>query len=196
MSNSEARNGNADSSREEALIRAAQREAFGARAEMSESSALGDRGRRAPLPADSIPGYEILREIHRGGQGAVYLAIQTATKRKVAIKVMHEGPFAGRRDRARFEREVQILGQLNHPNIVTIHNTGTAAGSFYFVMDYISGPTLDAYMAGGERSIDEILRLFEKICVAVNVAHLKGVASQTLFGGSGSRPTWSPWHGW
>ena len=64
-----------------------------------------------PPVSDSIEGYEILREIHRGGQGVVYQAIQKATKRKVAIKVMREGPFASSRDKARFDREVQILGQ-------------------------------------------------------------------------------------
>jgi serine/threonine protein kinase len=70
---------------------------------------------RPGVPADSFPGYEILHEIHCGGQGVVYQAIQKATKRKVAIKVMKEGPFAGKRDEARFMREVEILGQLNHP---------------------------------------------------------------------------------
>src|SRR5437588_12324480 len=69
-------------------------------------------------PFTLLPGYEIGPEIHRGGQGVVYRAVQRSTGRTVAIKVMREGPFAGPRDRARFEREVHILGRLNHPNIV------------------------------------------------------------------------------
>ncbi len=109
-----------------------------------------DDSRGAPigrLPLDAFPGYELLRELHRGGQGIVYLAIQKATRRKVAIKVMLEGPFAGQRDRLRFEREVQILGSLNHPNIVAVHDSGTTAtGSFYYVMDYISGVPLDEHV--------------------------------------------------
>src|ERR1051326_4493648 len=68
-------------------------------------------------PPDSFAGYQILREIHRGGQGVVYQAIQKSTNQKVAIKVMREGPFAGGSDKARFDREVQILGQLKQPNI-------------------------------------------------------------------------------
>jgi hypothetical protein len=104
----------------------------------------------AAPPPDSFTGYKIVREIHRGGQGVVYQAIQESTKRKVAIKVMKEGPFADSVDRARFDREVQVLGQLNHPNIVSVHDTGTAAGHFYFVMDYISGQPLDIHMAGGD----------------------------------------------
>src|SRR5262245_34368040 len=49
-------------------------------------------------PPDTFPGYELLRELHRGGQGVVYQAIQKATRRKIAIKVMREGPFASQRE--------------------------------------------------------------------------------------------------
>src|SRR4029079_10079841 len=119
-------------------------------------------------------------EIHRGGQGVVYQAIQKNTKRKVAIKVMREGPFAGAKDKVRFEREVQILGSLNHPHIVAIHDSGLAAGNFYFVMDYISGQPLDLYMSSGKRSIDETLRLFIKIGQAVTAAHLRGIIHRDL----------------
>ena len=52
---------------------------------------------------------------------------------------MKEGPFAGTAAKARFEQEVQILGRLKHADIVTVHDSGTAAGSFSFVMDYFSG---------------------------------------------------------
>jgi len=128
----------------------------------------------------TIPGYELVKEAHCGGQGVVYQAIQKSTKRRVAIKVMHEGPFAGPPDKARFEREVQVLGQLNHPNIVAIHDSGTAAGSFYYVMDYISGRSLDDYITLTKPSIDDALRLFAKICDAVNAAHLRGVIHRDL----------------
>jgi len=128
----------------------------------------------------SIPGYVILQEIHSGGQGAVFQAIQKSTKRRVAIKVMHEGPFASAQDRSRFEREVEILGQLNHPNIVGIHDSGTAAGSFYYVMDYISGQPLDAYVTAAHPSIAALLELFVKVCDAVNAAHLRGIIHRDL----------------
>ena len=132
------------------------------------------------LPPDSFPGYEIVRRIHGGGQGVVYQAVQKATKRTVAIKVMREGPFGGPRENVRFEREVQILATLNHPHIVTIHDSGRAAEHFYYVMDYISGLPLDAFMAGRECSIDETLRLFAKMCDAVNAAHLSGIIHRDL----------------
>lgn len=141
----------------------------------------GSKSTWAVIPPESIPGYEILKEIHRGGQGVVYQAIQKATKRKVAVKVMREGPFAGPRDKARFEREVEILAQLNHPNIVSILDSGQApGGTFYFVMDYISGHPLDVWMSRQERTMGETLKLFARICDAVNAAHLKGVIHRDL----------------
>lgn len=140
--------------------------------------ALGKKA-TGPLP-DSFSGYDLVRELHRGGQGIVYQAIQRTTKRKVAIKVLREGPFASPRERARFEREVQVLGQLNHRNIVGIHDSGVAAGCFYYVMDYISGQQLDVYVASRGRSIAEVLELFAKVCTAVSAAHVRGVIHRDL----------------
>ena len=168
-----------DELRKLALVERARAEAARtARLPEAGSSELDDRFAE-PLP-DWFPGYDVVRELHRGGQGVVYQAIQKSTKRKVAIKVMREGPFAGPRDRSRFEREVQILGQLNHPGIVRIHESGTAAGNFFYVMDYISGQALDTYTAGDRRSIDATLHLFVKVCEAVNAAHLRGVIHRDL----------------
>ncbi len=132
-------------------------------------------------PPDTFPGYEVIREIHHGGQGAVYLAIQKTTRRKVAVKVMHGGPHIGSSGRARFEREVQILGQLNHPNIVRILDSGaTPDGGFFYVMDYISGRTLDEHIAAVKPGMPEVLKLFVKICEGVNAAHLKGVIHRDI----------------
>ena len=148
------------------------------RAGLGEPSAIA--GLPAGLPPDSFSGYEILREVHRGGQGVVYQAIQKSTKRKVALKVMREGPFATLSEQARFDREVQILGQLDHPNIVAIHDSGQSGGCHFFVMDYIGGEPLDVWMASGARSVEETLRLFAKVCDAVNAAHLRGITHRDL----------------
>ena len=128
----------------------------------------------------SLPGYELRREIHRGGQGVVFEAIQTATRRPVAVKVLREGPLATEADDARFEREAQILGQLRHPNIVAVHDGGVVAGRRYLVMDYVPGCPLDAYVEAERLSIPETLRLFAKVCQAVNIAHLRGVIHRDL----------------
>ncbi len=127
-----------------------------------------------------FPGYEVVREIHHGGQGTVFLAIQLSTKRKVALKVLHGGAFAEPRARARLEREVQILTHLNHPNVVRVHDSGVADGCPFYVMDYISGSTLDAYLGQDGHTLPELLRLFLKICDALAAAHLCGVIHRDI----------------
>lgn len=127
-----------------------------------------------------IPGYRILCEIHRGGQGVVYQAVQESTHRKVAIKVLKEGPFADPTELARFDREVDVLSRLNHPHIVAIHDRGLTEEHAYYVMDYIPGRTLDAYVAGAALSSRDILDLCRKVCEAVNIAHLRGVIHRDL----------------
>ncbi len=165
-------------SNDAAMIEAALREARTA-ARAGESPGSDAVGFTAP-PPDAFAGYDVIDEVHRGGQGVVFRAIQKATRREVAIKVRREGPFTSQADAARFEREVQVLGQLSHPNIVTVHDTGVAGSSHYFVMDYVSGQPLDVSLARGDWSIDETLRLFAKICAAVNAAHLRGVIHRDL----------------
>lgn len=164
------------------LVDAALQAASDLHEETSHPPGPGSSARQSPsrpLP-ESFEGYEITREIHRGGQGVVYQGIQKSTKRKVAIKILHDGALAKPRELARFDREVQILVALNHPNIVNVYDSGEAAGQSFFVMDYISGKPLDVYMAGGNQSINQKLELFGKICEAVNAAHLRGVIHRDL----------------
>jgi serine/threonine protein kinase/Flp pilus assembly protein TadD len=135
--------------------------------------------------ADALPGYEITREVQRGGQGVIYEAVQKSTKRLVAIKVLSGGRLASSQGWARFEREVEILARLRHPNIVAIHESGVLGTSAYFVMDYIAGQSLDEWIAqhggpGDTATLGAALRLFIKICEAVNAAHLLGVIHRDL----------------
>jgi non-specific serine/threonine protein kinase/serine/threonine-protein kinase len=131
-------------------------------------------------PAGIFPGYHVVRAIHHGAQGIVYEAVRESTGHSVAIKVMREGPHAGASNRARFEREAQILAQLRHPNIVSIHDTGSSAGCFFFVMDYIEGWALDDYLESHPLSVPQKLELFVTICDALNAAHLHGVIHRDL----------------
>lgn len=174
------------------LIHRARRQAAKSREQSDDSAAaslIGDDAVFLPdsrMASDRFTNYRLIGEIHRGGQGVVYKATQLSTQREVAIKVLLEGPFAGPSDRNRFEREIQVLAGLRHPNIVTIHDSGTTAGFFYFVMDYIAGSPLDEYVRDKETvtgkglGINERLQLCAKICNAVNVAHLRGVIHRDL----------------
>ncbi|MEX2081189.1 MAG: tetratricopeptide repeat protein, partial [Dehalococcoidia bacterium] len=151
-----------------------------AQARTKAAAARSSQSDPLKLLRDLVLGYELEREICRGGQGVVYQGLQSSTGRPVAIKVMKEGPFAGPDDKARFDREVRILGQLNHPSIVTIYDSGTASGCFYFVMNYIEGLPLDAHMRAGTRTLEQTLQLFVRICEAVNAAHLRGIIHRDL----------------
>jgi tetratricopeptide (TPR) repeat protein len=146
----------------------------------SASSAARRRPGDAAMPPGTLPGYQIVEEIHRGGQGVVYRGVQQSTGRTVAVKVMLGGPFAGPKEHARFDREVQILAQLKHPNIVTIHDSGRADGAAYFVMNFIDGEPLDAYVKTNALDVRQRLRLFATVCDAVNAAHLHGVIHRDL----------------
>lgn len=136
--------------------------------------------RPLPLPQDALPGYRIIEEIHRGGQGVVYKATQESTDRFVAIKVLRDTHLLGESDILRFEQEVRILGRLRHPNVVRIYDSRVADGRFYYVMDYIPGAALDEYVRQSRPSVDDVVRLFVRICDAVNAAHLHGIIHRDL----------------
>src|SRR5436190_12021830 len=75
-------------------------------------------------PAVDIPGYEVLRELGRGGMGVVYQARQTGLNRLVALKMILAGPHGGEQELERFRAEAEIIARLQHPNIIQIHEVG------------------------------------------------------------------------
>ncbi|MGD0767084.1 MAG: protein kinase [Tepidisphaeraceae bacterium] len=136
-------------------------------------------------PPVEIKGYSIQRELGRGGQAVVYLAVQENTGRRVALKIMRPEALADERALARFKREVQVLAALEHPNIVGILDTGVTSGGAQFIaMNYVAGVTLDDYVKSRQRGDSpdpaRLLRLFLKICAAVNVAHVRGIVHRDL----------------
>ena len=135
----------------------------------------------APLTTESVAGFDILSEIHRGGQGVVYKALQKATKRTVALKLLLRGQHASQQQQQRFQREVDLAASLHHPNIVTIFESGTThTGSSYLAMEYIHGLPLDAYHAQHELTTEQTLALMHKVCTAVNYAHERGIVHRDL----------------
>ena len=120
-----------------------------------------------------IGAYRIVREIGRGGMGAVYLAERDdgQFRKQVAIKLIKRGmdtDFILRR----FRNERQILASLDHPNIGRLLDGGTTQdGLPYFVMEYIEGQPLYVYCDNHRLTIRERLRLFCQICSAVSYAH-------------------------
>ena len=129
------------------------------------------------LPA--IDGYELIEEIHRGAQGVVYRAIQSATHRSVAVKVIRQGALATHRQRVRFEREVELVAQLRHPGIVTVYDCGhTADGGHFLAMELIEGRTLDRLPPADDPR--RWVRLCAELAEAVNAAHRIGILHRDL----------------
>ncbi len=160
-----------------------QAEALGKSAADSSSSADGAFATASTVEisrADAIPGYQIVREIHRGGQGVVYQAVHESTERDVAIKVLHGGHAAVAPQHGRMDREIEILRDLDHPNIVPVQDIGIVEGRPYLVMPYIVGRPLDEYAADMNLDVRETLELFAEICDAVQAAHLRGVMHRDL----------------
>ncbi len=141
----------------------------------------GPRASRAARKLTRVlDGYEFIREIHRGGQGVVYQAVQRSTGQDVAIKFLRHGAVSTPQEQARLEREVQILGQLRHPGIITIHDSGVVDALPYFVMDFIEGVPLDVYVAQQDPEMKELVSLFVQIAEAIQAAHLRGVFHRDL----------------
>ena len=127
-----------------------------------------------------IEGYEIIEELGRGGMGVVYLANQASTKRRVALKVLLEGPFASEHSKRRFEREVELAAQLDHPHIVTVLESGVASGRYYCAMRYVRGKRLDHFARDEGLRLDQRLELMGKVCRAVKHAHDRGIIHRDL----------------
>ncbi len=128
----------------------------------------------------ALPGYEIREPLARGGQGLVLRAVQRATRRDVAIKVLRGGALGTSQSRLRFDREVQILAQLKHPNVVSIIDSGSAAGHDFFIMDYVRGSSLLEFVREHKLDVRSTLALFAKLCDALGAAHLRGIIHRDL----------------
>ena len=139
------------------------------------STPAGNRRHLSAPPV--VDGYCIESELGRGGQGVVFKAVQLATKRTVALKVLVGGVFATQRQRGRFDREIELIAGLRHPNIVTLFDSGvTSQGRHYYAMEFVDGVSLNADgRANLHRPVADTLRLFLRICEAVNYAHQRGI---------------------
>jgi eukaryotic-like serine/threonine-protein kinase len=118
--------------------------------------------------------YTVEREVGRGGMAVVLLAHDRKLDRPVAIKVLSPGvltPTAAER----FLREIRITAQLQHPNILSLIDSGEARGLLYSVMPYIEGETLRQRLLAGPLPIPEALLLTREIAEALAYAHGRGI---------------------
>jgi Tol biopolymer transport system component len=125
--------------------------------------------------------YEVAAQIGAGGMGEVYQAHDTKLGRDVAIKVLPEA-FAHDAERlSRFQHEVKMLAQLNHPNIATIHGLEHSGGTHYLVMELVSGENLaERVKREGSIPVEEALNIAKQIAEALEAAHEKGIIHRDL----------------
>jgi serine/threonine protein kinase len=127
-----------------------------------------------------IPGYEMVKELGRGGMGVVYLARQSSLNRQVALKMVLAGQHASSSDLARFKTEAEAVAQLQHPHIVQVIETGEHQGTPWFSMEYVSGGSLDKRLQGRPLPPREAARITSMIAEAVAHAHARGVLHRDL----------------
>src|SRR5262249_38219497 len=110
-------------------------------------------------PRVQVPGYEILRELGRGGRGGGCPGWQRGLTRLVALNVVLHGGHAGAEEVGRFRAEAQAIARLQHLNIVQVFAVGTCEGLPFFAMEYCSGGSLAQRFATGPLSPQEAAAL-------------------------------------
>ena len=109
-----------------------------------------------PLPRDVVPlseqlgRYRIQRELGRGGMGVVYAVFDPDLERKVALKVLR-GAGDSVEARLRLLREARAMARLAHPNVLTVHEVGSANGQDFIAMELVDGATLEDWLASAPR---------------------------------------------
>ncbi len=130
-------------------------------------------------PGTEFGHYRIERELARGGMGIVYVALDPALKRKIALKVMIAGETATDEAVRRFVREARAAGQLRHPNIVAVHDAGEVDGRHFFTMDLIAGKELSELIGAGASLHDQV-EIVRTVCLALHHAHEHGIIHRDL----------------
>jgi eukaryotic-like serine/threonine-protein kinase len=124
--------------------------------------------------------YTIERELGRGGMATVYLARDLRHDRPVALKVLHP-ELAATLGPERFLREIRLAARLQHPHILTVLDSGDAAGQLWFAMPYVEGETLrDRLRREGQLPLDDALRIARETADALDYAHQHGVIHRDI----------------
>jgi eukaryotic-like serine/threonine-protein kinase len=140
----------------------------------SLQTAVVEAARELTFIGRRIGPYVLVRVLGEGGMGRVFLAARADEQYEqlVAIKLMHAGLWQSETMLQRFQRERQILANLNHPNIARLLDGGmTSHGSPYLVMEYVDGTPIDEYCRENHPPIKTRLELFRRVCSAVEYAH-------------------------
>ena len=148
----------------------------------ARASALQRRAFEAERRAERMGQYTLKRKLGEGGMGEVWLAEHGLLKRPCAVKFIRPELAANQSNAARFAREVQAVTGLSHVNTVRVYDYGQSDdGSFYFVMEYLNGPTLEELIkASGPLPASRVVHLLRQVCGALAEAHAAGLVHRDL----------------
>jgi len=129
----------------------------------------------------SIGRYLIIRRLGVGGMGEVFAGYDCDLDRKIAIKVLHRefSDIAGRRS-DRLMREAQAMARVSHPNLVSVHEVGTADGQVFIAMEYVEGPTLQQWLSLEQRDWPEVIELFRQAAQGLAALHREGLVHRDV----------------
>ena len=124
--------------------------------------------------------YRIERELGRGGMATVFLAHDLRHDRPVALKVLHP-ELAATLGPERFQREIKLAARLQHPHILTVHDSGDTAGQLWYTMPFVRGESLrDRLRREGQLPVDVTVDLVRQVALALDYAHREGVVHRDL----------------
>src|SRR5258708_4885797 len=131
-------------------------------------------------PGTRIGPYEIVSLLGEGGMGVVYRARDTRLGRAVALKVLPPDVAADAGRRQRFEQEARAVSALNHPNILTVFDTGVHEGLAYMVSELIEGESLRDMLRRGPLPQSRVLDLAAQVADALAAAHAAAIVHRDL----------------
>ncbi|MEM6690344.1 MAG: serine/threonine-protein kinase [Planctomycetota bacterium] len=130
--------------------------------------------------SELFPSLQILELLGAGGMGAVYKAKQPGLDRTVALKILPDSFAQDPKFSLRFTREARTLAKLNHTNIVSVYEFGQVDETFFFLMEYVDGPTLRQVVRSGDLKSEEALKIVPHLCDALQYAHDNGVIHRDI----------------
>lgn len=135
-----------------------------------------------PLPklGQEVGRFLIEKELPRGGQARVYRAWQTDLQRPVALKLLPASYAVDRDAVTRFQREIENVARISHPNIVRVYEAGQVEGHPFFTMEFLEGQDADSMVKRGAMDPDEAASIIEAVARAVHEAHAAGIVHRDI----------------
>jgi serine/threonine protein kinase len=154
------------------------------RADEVADETLGEHGTLTAEEKDryrTLGEYDLLEELGGGGMGRVFRAVHRKMNRTVAVKLLPQSLVQSPESLERFQREIQALARLSHPNIVAVHDAGMADGTHYYVMDMVDGEDLARVVREhGPMPVEQAINCILQAARGLEYAHAQGIVHRDI----------------